>query len=374
MARLLAFHFDVNPLEVKCEGLEVARAARDLGHIQRELATTSFALFEQALDMDDYVLAGRLLKVARLASAETNDAPLRMRALSASDRFKKLREEYVKVKPALAKLAAQPEDRAACLAVGKFLCIKDDWEEGLPLLKKSGEPALADLAGRDLAEPADAAGQRTLGLDWLVLPAKGSDFPKAPCQRRAVYWLRAAMPGLDGKQKRKIETQLKSLYKEDSLLGEPWPHLVLDDATVAEGSFSLRNLKAAPTKRAYQGPIEFTVVARTAKNNIRLCAGCGGMVIFNWELKGGELRVHRPDGPGGMTVGSFAGGKQAPLGPNKWYELRWRLTTTGMKVWVDGKLVFEEDQPYDLSAREPVAVQAFDSVIDVKSVVVRRIR
>ncbi len=127
------------------------------------------------------------------------------------------------------------------------------------------------------------------------------------------------------------------------------------------------------TKRAYRGGVEVTVVARTEKDNLRLCAGRGAAVVFNYDQQPGGLRLHRPDNLS-VDWGTLASTKPLKLKPNQWYTIRWRLTTVGMKLWVDGDLVFEEDHPYDLSAKEPVAVESFDSAIDVKSFVVKRIR
>jgi hypothetical protein len=113
-------------------------------------------------------------------------------------------------------------------------------------------------------------------------------------------------------------------------------------------------------------------VARTAKNNIRLTAGAGGVLVFNGESAGAGMRWYRPDNPAadgrGLTPGGSAGVLQRRLEPNRWYTLRWQLTPGGMKVWVDGEQVFAEERAYDLTAPRPVGVCSFDSPLDVKSV------
>jgi hypothetical protein len=46
----------------------------------------------------------------------------------------------------------------------------------------------------------------------------------------------------------------------------------------------------------------------------------------------------------------------------------------GMDVTLNGKRVFLEVRKYDLAAPQPLGVGAYDSFIDVRSLVVRQIR
>jgi hypothetical protein len=150
--------------------------------------------------------------------------------------------------------------------------------------------------------------------------------------------------------------------------GKEWAHLIFTRANVQHDFLRIPPKSAISTKAAYTGPIEVVVVARTAKNNIRLYAFNGACVIFNWEVRRNELRVTRPDG--GLKTGeggSLATAKVQPLDANTWYTLRWLITGQGMEVYVDGKPVFSEKRAYNLSAELPVAVKAHESVVDVKS-------
>src|SRR5262249_50449533 len=75
--------------------------------------------------------------------------------------------------------------------------------------------------------------------------------------------------------------------------GPEWDNVDLTFATVMDGFVRINSeptiaLGADPkrrivTRRTYSGPIEIEVVARTAHENIRIHAGRGGMLIFNWE-------------------------------------------------------------------------------------------
>ena len=129
------------------------------------------------------------------------------------------------------------------------------------------------------------------------------------------------------------------------------------------------------SKLSYSGPIEITAVARTNSDEIRLSAGRGGVLIFDWRDRKGELRIHRPDDLTKGELGSLAVSKQAPLAPNTWYVLRWLLTENGMAVSVNGQVVFTETAKFDLSAKRPVGIsQCLGSVVDVKALSVKAIK
>jgi hypothetical protein len=70
-------------------------------------------------------------------------------------------------------------------------------------------------------------------------------------------------------------------------------------------------------------------------------------------------------------LGTLAISKPAPLSPNLWHKVRWRIWEKGMEVAVDGMVVFTEAGNYDLSTKRPVRLWATDSVIEARSFIVR---
>lgn len=158
-----------------------------------------------------------------------------------------------------------------------------------------------------------------------------------------------------------VEKELENFRRK-----EYWSHLDHSGAAVRGDHLRVSPYTTLPTAQKHSGAVEIVVVARTEAENIRLYAPQGAAVIFNWELNPRELRVCRPDGDNKPEAGSVATAKVIPLKPNTWYTLKWRLTDDGMQVSVDGKIVFEEQKRYDLSAPAPVAVRAEKSNVDVK--------
>jgi WD40 repeat protein len=143
------------------------------------------------------------------------------------------------------------------------------------------------------------------------------------------------------------------------LKGSRWGHLNKTPTGVKETDafVSIEPKSWITTKKSYSGPIEITAIARTVHQNIRIHA-FNGSVIFNWELNPDQLRVHRPDN----TVATAPAKR---LLANTWYSIRWRITENGMRIAVDGNLVFEEMSTYDLSKGYPVIMPGFDSRVDV---------
>jgi hypothetical protein len=266
-------------------------------------------------------------------------------------------------------------DEAANLAVGQFYCFhKGDWDKGLPLLARAGDEGLAALAKEDVQRPKEAAAQVKLAQAWEARAEKAEGIESSSAKQRAYYWYMEALPRLDGAEERQVEGRIDLLVKSVSGLRKPWNHCALAKATVKDGFVRLEPGGSVTTRRSYSGAITVTATARTKRNNIRLNAADGGELIFNWEVKQGVLRVHRPDDAAKGVQGSLALSKAVPLAANTWYQISWRITEKGMSVAVNGIVVFAETRSYDLSTRRPVRVYAGDSVIDVQSLSVTRLR
>jgi hypothetical protein len=92
--------------------------------------------------------------------------------------------------------------------------------------------------------------------------------------------------------------------------------------------------------QVFRPPIVIRTRAKTDALNLRLYCGAGE-VIFNWERNPQELRVHDP-----------LSGQQTPvpgkglLSPNEWHALIWEIQNTGMRLFVDGQLRFQNRRDY----------------------------
>lgn len=119
-------------------------------------------------------------------------------------------EEAVRAEAAL---AANPNDAAASLTVGKYLAFaKNEWPAALPRLAKGSDPVLRSLAERELAGPKTGAEKVELGDAWAdavkPLPAL-----KKNLLDRAAYWQVQAWPALDPVGREKLRERFRRSFQ-----------------------------------------------------------------------------------------------------------------------------------------------------------------
>lgn len=120
------------------------------------------------------------------------------------------------------------------------------------------------------------------------------------------------------------------------------------------------------TKEAFCPPFVLQIRGMTDSTNLRLYYG-SGMVIFNWELRPTELRVHDP-----LTGRVTRVRGQGYISPNRWHDITWEIEPDGMRVLVDGEERFRRTGDYS-KIEEPVGIgPAFGSKLSVQSFVIRR--
>jgi hypothetical protein len=369
--------FAIHPLEAKAETLDRVNKTTKSGAMHQAIAEQALKLVPRAEDEEAFEPAFRLVLVGRSAADKAGKQSLVKVAEVREAEVTGARLDLSDLEEALGVLARDPEDAGANLKVGRFRCLyQDDWDEALPRLARGSDEVLRTLAQKDLANPAEPEARKELGDGWWAAGEREKDSRpgRLAFGRRALHWYALALPKLTrgaGEVKKRVDTF--SLEIPD--VRDPWRHMDVSEGTVESDHVHLDAEKCLLTRRPRAGAVEITVVARTKKNNIRLTAGDGAMALFNWEGPGGGMVFRRPDNPDadgrGRLVGKVAGTKARNLDPNKLYTLRWQLTPGGMKVWVNDELVFEKEEPYDLSAPQPVGVCSSDSAIDVKSVSVK---
>jgi WD40 repeat protein len=372
--------FRVNALEMKAGVLEQAGKAAALSKANGAVGDTALLLVDAAIAADDYESAGRLVQVARAAGEAIRDVVLQNRAQDDKKRLEVIRKEYEGAQAAEKVLAGQADDPAANLTVGRFhALVKEDWGRGLPYLARGADEKLRALAARDLGNPPEVADRVAVADGWWDQAETASAEVKVALQRRALFWYRQALgKEIAGIDRARVEGRVKALEKAPGVRG-PWDHLDLSDVQM-RGSFvripgsDAKKSCYLTARESYSGSVEITVVARTEAGNIRLVGPRGSALAFNPKGNQRELHVWRPDGNEREESGTDVWGLMPrPLASRTWYTLRWKITSKGMEVTVNGARVFAEVRSYDLSFRHPLRVGGGDSVVDVRSFVVRQL-
>jgi hypothetical protein len=382
VAAEISSRYAIRPVEEKCETVEeMARVAQDEQQSQVAVQQALQFIEHSGRGEDDYDLAQRMVKAAQAAVVKAHKPALVTAVERAGSEVAAVRLDLGKFQEALKVLAKTPDDPAANLTVGRFRCChQDNWDEGLPHLARGSDDTLKALATKDLADPLEATARRDVGDGWWQAGGKETSMTaRRAFWRRAHHWYKLTLPKL-ATSEGEVKWRLQMLAREVPELLDPWGHMNIQEVSLDGDHLHMEPYRLITTRRCYRGGVDVTVVARTTKNNIRLMAGEGGMVVFNWEGEDGGLRVLAPDLHGhtdgrGLWGGSVVGKDPLRLEANQWHTLRWQLTPTGTKVWANGKLVFDQAQAFDLTVRKPVGVCTYyESAVDVRSVVVRSIR
>jgi WD40 repeat protein len=194
-----ANRFDVDVLELKLQAVDAgARAATTRGANLR-VAEVALPLAEEAIDGDNFDKAQRFIQIALETSKATDNPSVRAVVEDRASEIETLRKAYEPAKAAQQTLAGKPDDAAANLAVGTYLCLnKGDWSRGLPALAQGSDSKLKALAVADLGSTSDPEAQAELAKKYLTQAEGESGAIKAHLQRRACYWYQQAETHLTG--------------------------------------------------------------------------------------------------------------------------------------------------------------------------------
>ncbi|HLX60889.1 MAG TPA: hypothetical protein VKX17_06365 [Planctomycetota bacterium] len=170
--------FSVDALQLKTDALAKAASYATQPESRLAVATAYLAEIDTLEAADKYDLAAKFFAAADTAARRVSD-PAASSALV--QRVKDARDqqaEFSKVKKAVETLAANPDEGAANLIVGRFYClVKDDWTRGLPMLQKSNDPKIKDAADSDLNVQSTAESKAHAADAWWALAEKEKSRP-----------------------------------------------------------------------------------------------------------------------------------------------------------------------------------------------------
>jgi hypothetical protein len=261
---------------VECKVLEVAekileRAA--LAHRQPEvhavLAEGYEALSDRLVDEDQFDAAVRAGDVMEKLARSSANPELLARAQLRRRQLSDLQKASGTFRSAMKTLEQRPEDAAASLQAGRFLCFhKRDWEKGIPLLALGSDAGLRSVAEQELRKPSDPEGMAALGDAWWSLGAKAGTM-KPSVQERAMFWYRKAWSSSQGAIRDRLRTAFlaasgRPVRSAKSAPGLPAGWLegsagqvglsAQDEAFAKNGQFSARVSHAAGGYVSFQTP------------------------------------------------------------------------------------------------------------------------
>ncbi len=212
----LVNQFDTDGAALRLSVLTGTEAAADKPDEKREFVEMALGAMDDAIKADQYDVARKLGSLALSMSKTLKDTKMTERVLERGKQFKSLQSGYAEAKSGMETLKTSPDDAAANLIVGRFMCmVKGDWDSGLPRLAKSGDESVQSLATKEIAGPRGAEEQLELADGWHDLADSQTGLKKDNLLAHASYWYERAMPSLSGVQRIKAEKRIIVVAKSE---------------------------------------------------------------------------------------------------------------------------------------------------------------
>lgn len=206
----IAESYRVDAPAMKAAVLALAGKGSRSAETMRALAEAYLDLVEEAVAADDLALAARAVQEAASHARRGSHHDLAMAAEASSRDLSVLQREQKEAKAAEEALRGNPGDPQANLALGRYLFLcKGDSEGGLPRLARGADPALKDLAQKDLEKSSDPLAHVILADGWWSASEREKDgLPRMRLRERARAIYERSLPELSGLVRAKVEKRL----------------------------------------------------------------------------------------------------------------------------------------------------------------------
>lgn len=281
-------------------------------------------LADEAVAAEDYATAVKALQSAADDLKKPTFKPLRDDALANGKRLTALRDAFESARPSRDTLKTSPNDPAANLAWGKFVCFyKQDLERGLAFLAKANDKVWAPIAQLEMKPDKLSNDWIQLGDAWFDAGDRDKDPIRTVTRDRADLAWRTAIDKASelGKQDIEAKTDLRFTKLFGSSLaatnGGPAGATIPGSERMTPGE---------------QFTIEFWVSTRAARGTLlSKCHNAGDASIIA-HIDGGapQLSIKRGGGEGGSGAG-------APINDGRWHHIAVVKKADEIVMYVDGR-------------------------------------
>ena len=213
ICRRVAEWYDVSLMDLEIEALEKMASsgpASNLGAVIDELLAKSHEAVA-----DDAGLAERLAQLGAVAARKAKDRERGSSATQALAEAREAKKREEKTKPLVDQLRISPSDADAAYRLGVIRCFDElDWDQGLPLLARGSDPALARIAGQDLASREDETLHAKVGDAWWDYGKSQKNETASAALERARLHYTAILGTVKGLERARIEKRLESLEND----------------------------------------------------------------------------------------------------------------------------------------------------------------
>jgi len=288
--------FEVDGPALKSAHLALAAKAVRLPEEAAKAVDRYLKLADEHLRADALDGAEKAVAAAQPLAKKSANATVASQVAAKAKEIADVKSGLEKSKKAREALAKNPDDAAANLEYGLFLCmVRGQWDKGLPHLARGTEGPLRTAATRDLGAPDAAAEQAGVGDLWWDLAEKETPANKPAARGRAMHWYDKALAGLDGLAKVRAEKRLSEA--EVALRGfidllrliDPSKDSVATTWKLENGVLTPGMNFRSRLQIPYQPPEEYDltyVLTTTGDGNPMIFGLVAGPVQFNVALEG----------------------------------------------------------------------------------------
>jgi WD40 repeat protein len=371
----MAKSYAVQERAAKVAALQLAGKSFDNPAFARSFHDAALPVLRAAWDEDDYGAVAPLFPLAKQAVVVVRDPALTKTTSAFLAQMEAATKEHDAVRPALQTIKTIADDPEANQIVGAFYCFcKQDWERGLPYLKKSATTELAAAAAKELEKPGDPGDQAALGDVWITAAKKAAKH-RAVLERRAYHWYSQAVIDIKASEREKVEKKVQELSRGNPEVHACWDHLDITagkPVLIGDAYLRLTPGRSVAIKKALPGPIEITVVCRSPKRAPRFEVLEGNQTLLVLENTPELLLTRRPPNPPRGLHNTATYSASAKFVPDTWYTITCKVTTSGIEVMLNGSVGGREPIKLEVSRPRYIQVRATDEIVEVRSFTVKK--
>jgi hypothetical protein len=252
-------------LSVKIEAALKVSLRGDSPAVAGENVNAALELIDPLLAAEDFTTAARILSSTRPSAsgdpALAADIQKRIRSVES------LRTAHDRLAQQLQKLKMSPDDPAANLAVGSYLCFnKNEWDKGLPMLAKGSDANLNQLAELEIVRPTSAEDVIRLGDRWWDFGAKQPEAIRGEIDQHAASFYRKTKETATGLRRTLMERRIAdaSVAEANSLSRQMTPQDIMAKFTFPNKTFEIVDdhvTGTAPSLRHAAGSSQYVWLA-----------------------------------------------------------------------------------------------------------------
>ena len=187
-------------------------ATKSSGPTADEVASACLEVARDADKGGEEELVAKAVTLASGIARKTKNAGLLADATRLQQKAKERQKVAKELEPLLEKVRASPADPEANLEAGRVLCLKADrWRDGLAMLAKGSDPALARIAATEAADPKAPTDLIRLADAWWDWADSQKPPWKLPAQTHAVSIYGRVVNDLQGLDKARVEKRIATV-------------------------------------------------------------------------------------------------------------------------------------------------------------------